>query len=183
MDGKKLFGDYKFAGRFRNNIAAVQEKDGKWKLINAAGSTVIDKSFSDVVLNEFDECAPLGYIFVKDGEKYRLYDYKMNRIGKFECDGAKAFAGGYAAFKSGDLWGFVDTEGKVVIEPQYEDAKSFSGSLGAIYGGGAWRLINSKGEVKINETFEDVGYMSDNGICFVKTKGYWSYLKFFYTGK
>ena len=183
MDGKKLFGDYKFAGRFRNNVAAVQNKDGKWQLIDATGSKIIDKTFSDVVLNEFDECAPLGYIFVKDGEKYRLYDYKMNRIGKFECDGAKAFAGDYAAFKSGDLWGFVDTEGKVVIEPQYEDAKSFSGSLGAIYGGGAWRLINSKGEVKINETFEDVGYMSDNGICFVKTKGYWSYLKFFYTGK
>ena len=183
MNGKKLFGEYQFAGRFRNNIAAVQEKDGKWKLINATGSTITDKTFTDVILNEFDECAPKGFIFVKEGEKYHLYNHKMERIGNFECDGAKPFAGDYAAFKSGELWGFVNTDGKVIIEAQYEDAKSFSGSMGAIYGGGTWRFINSKGEVVIKETFEDVGYMSESGICFVKTKGYWSYLKFFYTGK
>lgn len=183
MNGKKLFGEYQFAGRFRNNIAAVQEKDGKWKLINATGSTITDKTFTDVILNEFDECAPHGFIFVKEGEKYHLYNHKMERIGNFECDGAKAFAGDYAAFKSGELWGFVNTEGKIIIEAQYEDAKSFSGSMGAIYGGGTWRFINSKGEVVIKESFEDVGYMSESGICFVKTKGYWSYLKFFYTGK
>ena len=183
MNGKKLFGEYQFAGRFRNNIAAVQEKDGKWKLINATGSTITDKTFTDVILNEFDECAPKGFIFVKEGEKYHLYNHKMERIGNFECDGAKPFAGDYAAFKSGELWGFVNTDGKVIIEAQYEDAKSFSGSMGAIYGGGTWRFVNSKGEVVIKETFEDVGYMSESGICFVKTKGYWSYLKFFYTGK
>lgn len=183
MNGKKLFGEYQFAGRFRNNIAAVQEKDGKWKLINATGATVIDKAFNDVVLNEFDECAPRGFIFVKDGEKYHLYNHKMERIGNFECDGAKAFVGDYAAFKSGDLWGFVDTEGKIIIDAQYEDAKSFSNSMGAIFGGGSWRFINSKGEVIIQDTFDDVDYLSDNGICFVKMKGYWSYLKFFYTGK
>lgn len=183
LDGEVLFGDYQFAGRFRNNIAAVQEKDGKWKLINATGATVIDKTFSDVVLNEFDECTARGLIFVKDGEKYQLYNHKMERIGNFECDGAKAFIGDYAAFKSGDLWGFVDTEGKVTIEAQYEDAKSFSNNMGAIYGGGAWRFINPQGEVVIQETFEDVDYLSDDGICFVKTKGYWSYLKFYYTGK
>ena len=183
MNGKKLFGEYQFSGRFRNNIAAVQEKDGKWKLINATGSTITDKTFTDVILNEFDECAPKGFIFVKEGEKYHLYNHKMERIGNFECDGAKPFAGDYAAFKSGELWGFVNTDGKVIIEAQYEDAKSFSGSMGAIYGGGTWRFVNSKGEVVIKETFEDVGYMSESGICFVKTKGYWSYLKFFYTGK
>ena len=183
MDGKKLFGDYKFAGRFRNNVAAVQESDDSWKLINATGAVVSDKTFSDVVLNEFDECAPFGLIFVKEGEKYRLYNSMMERIGKFECDGAKAFAGSYAAFQSGDLWGFVDAKGKVVIEPQYENAKSFGGALGAIYGGGAWHLISKKGEVVAEETFEDVGYMSQSGICFVKTKGYWSYLDFFYKGE
>lgn len=183
LDGKELFGDYKFAGRFRNNVAAVQEKDGKWKLINAAGAAVIDKSFDDVVLNEFDECAPHGFIFVKDGGKYQLYNQKMERIGNFECDGAKAFAGDYAAFQSGDLWGFVDTEGKAIINAQYENAKSFSNGIGAVYGGGSWKFINPKGEVVVQETFEDVDYLSDTGICFVKSKGYWSYLKFFYTGK
>ncbi len=184
LDGNELFGDYKFAGRFRNGVAAVQEKNGDWKFINGTGKAVTDKTFSDVVLNEFDECAPRGFVFAKDGDKYYLYDYKeIKQIGDFSCDGAKAFVSDIAAFKSGDLWGFVDTTGKIVIEAKYEDAKSFSNQLGAIYGGGSWKFINSEGEVVIDETFEDVNYLSDIGICFVKTKGYWSYLKFYYTGK
>lgn len=183
LNGEKLFGEYKFAGRFRNNIAAVQEADGTWKLINAAGDTVTDKTFSDVVLNEADECAPRGLIFVKEDGKYHLYNYKMERIGSFECDGAKAFVDSRAAFRSGEKWGFVDTEGNVVIEPRYEDAKSFSCNMGAVCSGGAWNFIDPDGETVIKETFEDVGYLSDDGICFAKSKGYWSYLKFFYTGK
>lgn len=184
IDGKEAFGDYKFAGRFRNNVAAVQDNDGVWKLINGAGKTVTDKTFKDVVLNEFDECSAKGFIIAKEKDKYHIYDYKdIKQIGDFACDGAKSFVDGYAAFKSGDLWGFVNTDGKIVIDAKYEDAKSFSNSLGAIYGEGEWKLINPKGDIVINETFEDVNYLSDSGICFVKSQGYWSYLKFYYTGK
>lgn len=184
INGKELFGDYRFAGRFRNNVAAVQDKDGKWELINAEGAAVTDKKFTDVVLNEFDECAAYGYIFAKEKDKYHLYDYnKIEQIGDFFCDGAKAFAGDLAAFKSGELWGFVNNEGEVVIKPQYEDAKSFSNELGAVYGANSWKFINSNGEKVISEEFDDVGYLSDEGVCFVKTKGFWSYLKFYYTEK
>ncbi len=184
IDGKEAFGDYKFAGRFRNNVAAVQDKDGTWKLINGAGKTITDKTFKGVVLNEFDECAAKGFIIAKENNKYHIYDCKdVKQIGDFACDDAKSFVDGYAAFKSGDLWGFVDTDGKIVIDAKYENARSFSNSLGAVYGGGAWKLINPKGDIVIEKTFEKVGYLSDSGICFVKSKGYWSYLKFYYKGK
>ena len=76
-----------------------------------------------------------------------------------------------------------ENDGKIIIEPQYEDAKSFSNSMGAVKTSGGWVFINPKNEIVIQETFEDVDYLNDKGICFVKTDGYWSYLKMYYTGK
>ena len=182
INGNEMFEEYEFAGRFRNNVAAVMVSEGKWKLINGAGEAVTDKVFSDVVLNEFDECAAKGFIFAAVDGKYSLYDYKMNLISQdFVCDDAKPFVDDYAAFKQGDLWGFVDTEGNVVIEPVYEDAKSFSCGMGGVCSGGVWQFVNAQNEVVIDESFEDVDYLTEKGICFVKQDGYWSYLKMFYT--
>lgn len=181
INGKEHLDEYVFAGRFRNNIAAVQESEGKWKLIDGTGKPITDKTFADVILNEFDECAPKGLIIAKEKDKYHIYDMEAKKISDFSCDGAKAFVDKYAAFKSGDKWGFVNSEGKVIIEPQYEDAKSFSNNMGAVKVGEQWQFISPKNEIAIQETFEDVRYLSDKGICFVKSEGYWSYLKMYYT--
>ncbi len=183
INGKKVFGEYEFAGRFRNNVAAIQESEGKWKLIDGTGKPISNTVFSDVALNEFDECAARGFIIAKTGDKYRIYDLELNQISGFACDEAKPFVDDYAAFKKGDLWGFVGTDGKVIIEPKYEDAKSFSNGIGAVKSSGGWNYINAENEIVIQETFEDVSYLNDNGICFVKSDGYWSYLKMYYTGK
>ncbi len=185
IEGNAVFGEYAFAGRFRNNIAAVMEAEGKWRLIDGTGKPIVDTVFSDVVLNEFDECAPKGLIIAKTGDKYHIYDLKGKQVGDFACDDAKAFVDDYAAFKSGEKWGFVDATGKVIIEPQYEDAKSFSNAMGAVKRGVMWSFINAKNEIVIEEEFSDVSYLNDKGICFVKdVKGeYWSYLQMYYTGK
>ena len=132
LNGEKAFGDYQFAGRFRNNVAAVQDAEGHWSLINGLGERITETTFEDVVCNEFDECAPKGLILAKKDGKYHIYNLNVEQVGTFACDGAKAFVNDLAAFRQGDLWGYVDQEGNVVIEPQYEDAKSFSNGLGAV---------------------------------------------------
>ena len=183
IHGTEVFGDYAFAGRFRNNVAAVMVSEGNWKLIDGTGNPITDTTFSDVVLNEFEECAAKGFIIAKTGGKYHLYNLQAEQIGDFSCDGAKAFVDEYAAFRKGEQWGFVDTQGNVVIQPQYEDAKSFSNGMGAVKTEDGWVFINSQDEIVIQEAFEDVSYLNDKGICFVKADGYWSYLKMYYTGK
>ncbi len=185
INGKEVFGDYAFAGRFRNNIAAVKDANGKWSFIDGTGKAITDKTFEDVILNEFDECSPRNMIIAKENGKYHIYNGKLEKVGNFSCDYAKSFVNEkqYAAFKSGDLWGFVDAEGNVVIQPQYEDAKSFSNDMGAVKVDGQWNLINPKNEIIVEETFEDVGYLSDQGICFVKMRGNWGYLQMFYTAE
>lgn len=181
LDGEVVFGDYAYAGRFRNNIAAVQDSTGKWQLIDGTGKPIVDMTFTDVVLNEFEECAPKGLIIAQDGDKYHIYDTAGERVGNFGCDYAKAFVDQYAAFEKDGLWGFVDADGNVLIEPQYDDAKSFSNGLGAVMTSNGWSLVNSDNEVITQEYFEDLGYLSSKGVCFVKTRGYWSYITVYYT--
>ena len=181
--GEKKFGEYAFAGRFRNNVAAVMIEEGKWQLIGVDGKPVTDTVFEDVILNEYDECAPKGLIFAKSNGEYRLYNTKAEPIGKFTCDYAKAFVDGFAAFQKDGVWGFVDSEGKVVIEPQFEDAKSFSNGLGGALGFEGWTLIKSTGESVTDETFEDVDYLNASGVCFIKQNGYWSSIRMYYTGE
>ena len=67
VSGNEAFGEYEYAGRFRNNVAAVRESEGSWKLINGAGKAITDTVFEDVVLNEFEECASKGFIIAKTG--------------------------------------------------------------------------------------------------------------------
>ncbi len=183
LEGNKVFGEYEFAGRFRNNVAAVKEASGQWKLIDGTGKPITDTVFADVILNEFDECAPKGLIIAKTGEKYHIYNLQGKRVSDFSCDGAKAFVDDYAAFQLSGQWGFVSADGTVLISPQYDDAKSFSNSMGAVKNDEGWMFINPDNEIVIQETFEDCSYLSDEGICFVKSDGYWSYLKMYYTGK
>ena len=178
-----MFGDYLFAGRFRNNVAAVMVEEGKWMLINGTGTPITDQVFADVILNEFDECAPKGLIFAKVGNQYHLYDWQANRIGTFTCDYVKAFVDDYAAFQKDGMWGYVDAQGNIIIEPHYADAKSFSYTMGGVQVEGGWCFINAKDELVIDEIFEDVDYLNENGVCFVKKDGYWSYLQMYYTGR
>ena len=186
--GEAVLQQYNFAGRFKNGVAAVEESEGKWHLIDGAGNYIDNAVFSDVVLNDSDECAPGGMIIAATNGKYKIYhlsndksmNFSITEVEGFSCDGADAFAGEYAAFKSGSLWGYVDSDGKIVIEPQYEAAKSFSNGIAAVFSDSNWNFINSENKKVITENFEDASYLSDSGKCFIKKDGYWSYIEMYY---
>lgn len=180
MNGQAVFGDYLFAGRFRNNVAAVKEGENSWRLINAAGQPIVDTVFEDVILNEFDECAPKGLIFAKTNGKYNLYSMNGARIGDFSCDDARPFIETVTAFKSGDKWGFVDAAGVVKIEPKYDDAKAFSKGIAGVKQNEFWSFIDSEGNVVIEGDYEEAGHLGSNGMCFVKINGRWAVLKMYY---
>lgn len=183
ITGKELFGDYTFAGRFKNDVAAVKNSDDTWSVINTEGKVVAD-GFDDVIINDNNECSSRGVIIAKKNGAYHLYDYKtLKQIGDFSCENAKPIVRGPFAFEKDGKWGYADLDGNVVLEPQYDDAKSFSNGLASVNNGGSWQCINQKGEIVIDESFEEIGDLSDSGILFVKTKGHWCYLQFYYVGE
>ncbi len=184
LSGEKVFGEYKFAGRFLNGIAAVS--DGKnFTLINTDGKSISNIKFSDVKLSPSYDCTNAERIIAKTKGKYELYDLTLNKISTFSCDDMDYFIDdkSWAAFKSGEKWGFVDINGEIKIEPKYDEAKSFSNGLAAVRIGEEWVFINTKGKTVIKGDFTDAGYFDNNGRCFVKGELYWRILNLYYVAR
>lgn len=181
LNGNELFGNYKFAGRFANGVAAVQTEQG-WRIINIDGSDVIDKSFEDVKLSQTNDCSQSGIIFAKENGKYCMYDCDMNKISSIEFDDVDVFISkdDYAACEVNDVWGYVNSEGEIVIKPQYELAHSFANGLAGVKENDVWSFINTSNEVAIIGEFTDVNYFNNKGYCFVENETYWYYLRRLY---
>ena len=183
LAGEKVFGEYLFAGRFFDNLAAVQTAEG-WQVIDNTGKVVSPQSYEDIKLGLSYECCPGGIIFAKENGKYKMFDKSMNRVGSAEFDDCDAFlsADWLAAVKAGEKWGFVSSKGETVIEPKYDTAKSFSNGLAAVTEGEACSFINVNDEKIITGTFLEGGYFSAAGKCLVRNQTFWQPIERYYTG-
>lgn len=201
-NGEKISGDYIFASRFSNGVAAVQEKEGEWRLINTEFEYLTQDVYTDVKLNEARACVSGAVVFVNSGDKYTMlsvngYDaesggkVKLEAVKGFSCDDCDlpvdAATGSnngkeWFAYKSGGKWGYADCEGKVQIEPKFAAAKSFSnGYAGVSEDGEKWNFADTEGNVVIKTQATNVGYFSTDGICFVQfDSGYWTYIRMYY---
>lgn len=181
LQGNKLFGNYIFAGRFANGVAAVMTEEG-WQIIDTEGKPINDGYFEEIKLSQTNDCAQAGIIIAKSKGKYGLYDCEATKIAEIAIDDADVFLeqAGYAACKIGDKWGYMDYSGQIVIAPQYAEAKSFSNGLAGVKEDDVWSFINSENEIVITGEFSDVSYFNKKGYCFTKGEIYWQYLSRYY---
>lgn len=181
LTGKKVFGDYQFAGRFANGVAPVKTDKG-WFLINTDGKQIGSTVFEDIKLSQANDCSQSGVIVAKANGKYSLYDCGLKKISDYTFDDADVLINedSLLAIEKEGKWGFIDASGKVVIEPKYEAARSFSNGLAGVKDGEFWSFINEKNEKVITGEFNDVNYFNSKGNCFVKDDNYWFYLSRYY---
>lgn len=166
--GKKKFGEYDFAGTFKNGMAAV--KDGtKWKFINTEGKVKKECDWDEIVLDNKGYYINNDVIIAKKNEKYEMYNSKFKKIGKFQCDELDMSTDeGIFAFKVNEKWGFVNSEGKIIIKPEYDEALSFSNGLAAVCKNEKWGFITEDNKLVIDYAFDGADYFNDNGVCFIK---------------
>lgn len=168
--GDKQFGEYLFAGRFQNGVAAVQTAKG-WMLIDAKEKKVSDAVYQAICVNKDGSYQMLDVMLAKKEGSYHLFDKKEKQIGDFICDDVDVMTqDGIFAFQKNGKWGFADKDGKEIIKAHYEKAKSFSNGLAAVCSGGKWGFINEKDELVIPCEFVDADYFSDTGCCMVQTR-------------
>ena len=165
---EKQFGEYEMAGTFQNGKAAVKD-DKNWVLVNKKGKEV-SKKFEEIVLDYLGNYLADDLMLAKDKGTYGIYDKDEKLLCKLDCDDVDILTSDklIAVSKNGK-WGFVNEEGKKIVDFVYEEAKSFSCGLAAIKKDGKWGFIDPKGNVVIECQFSDAGYMSENGICPVRT--------------
>lgn len=180
--GEKVFGEYIFAGRFREGYAAVQTEQG-WTIINQEGQVVFDKYFEDIKYGPSYESITNGCFFAKSNGKYSLYDISGNKISSVEFDDCDIFIdkNSYAAVSIDGKWGFIDLTGEIKIECKYASAKSFSNGLAFVVDQSNGAFLNSSGSVVITGDFTDGLYFNDKGICLVKGETFWQPIQRYYT--
>lgn len=182
LSGEKMFGEYLFAGRFREGYAAVQTKEG-WTIIDTEGKPVIDKYFDDIKYGPSYESVTEGLFFAKEGEKYSIYNIKGERASNLEFDDCDIFINkdSYAAVSVDKKWGFVNLKGEMVIDCQFNSAKSFSNGLAFVSTKEGGAFINTDGTVVITGNFVDGDYFNDKGMCLVKGEAFWQPIQRYYT--
>ena len=184
LEGEKLFGEYEFAGRFKDSIAPVRTGQG-WQVIDESGHPVNDEVFEDIKLGGSDECCCGGVVFAKKSGKYYMYDSSLSKISDESFDDCDVFIedGGLAAVKFGDKWGFIDSTGKIIIEADFDTAKSFSNGLAAVNKGKECFFIDKSGEKIIVGKFVEGNYFNENGLCMVKNETFWQPITRYYVEK
>lgn len=184
QNGNKLFGDYLFAGRFREGVAAVQTEKG-WQIINTSGEKISDKVFEEVRLGPSYECCIGGRILAKENGSFSVYDAKLEKVSQSLFQDCDVFLSedGYAAVEINGKWGFVDRAGELVIPAEYDDAKSFMNGLAAVKKDGVVSYISPSGEAVLTGEFKECGYFNAHGICVAKNDAYCTVIERYYFGK
>lgn len=163
----KQFGEYEFAGKFQDGVAAVKT-GGKWLLVDTKGNTV-HEFHGQIILDYAGRFMLNKRILVKTAEnEYSVYNEKYELVARIECSDADICTeDGLIAVCQNGLWGFANTAGEMVIQPQYQQARSFSNGVAAVCKDGLWGFIDAGGNLVIDYQFYEVGYMDVTGTCAV----------------
>ncbi len=105
---------------YRNGVVFVKE-NGKYYMIDGAGTKISDKAFDDVVT--FAAVEPTA---VKIGNLWGFVDNTGTLIIEPRYDDAKAFSNGLAPVKIENVWGYITINNELVIPAKYEDAINFT---------------------------------------------------------
>ena len=197
---EKVSGDYFYAGRFCNGVAAVQKEEGKWILINKNFEQITKDVYEDIKLNTAEECVAGGIILAKTNGKYNILNVSYNDDApedvsvkvnsKFSCDNcylpvdATVSSNGgmeWFAFKQNGKWGYADSSGSVKVKPQFSLAKSFSNGFAAVSDGQTWDFIDESGKVVMDLGLTNASFFNSQGYCFVKfMDGFWTSIRMYF---
>ena len=180
LDGNILIEGLQYAGCFQDGKAVIQDQEGRWALIDREGKICSDY-FEEIKVDYIGRYLFGDNIIAKKNEVYNIYNSSLDKeVKHLEASSVDIpVSDGLAAYCDNGKWGFIDSEGDIVIEPEYENARSFSGGFAGISQGDRWGFINQDNAVVVECQFYDVGYVSDEGACYVSdTTDYYELLKF-----
>ena len=182
LTGEKVFGDYLFAGRFRDGYAAVQTKQG-WTIIDSAGNPVFEKFFEDIKCGSSYESVTNGCFFGKENGVYSLYNINGEKISDLKFENCDVFVNkdSYAAVCVDGKWGFLNVDGELVINCQFDSAKSFSNGFAFVTSAENAFFVDVDGNKAISGDFKEGDYFNENGLCLVKGDAFWQPIQRYYT--
>ena len=164
-------GTYENILLFDDRFIGVQDKSGKYGIINNNKQLIVDYQYCNIMgVGE-------GVARVLDFEKkYHFINYQGKVISNMPFSDALDFNGGFAAVKNNGKWGFINTSGDLVINYQYDNVMDgFSSGIVAVEKNESWYYINTSGESVFQDHFDSAKRFSE-GLAGVKKNGKWGFI-------
>lgn len=147
-------------------------------LYNRLAKIVIDKYFSDIMIDETNKLIKVSALsdnsFSMFSAKKGWYDFSGKEIIPVAYE-TQVLSAGYAfheglwCYEKDNLQGYMDTKGNTVIQPQFESATDFNNGLAAVRKSATdqYGYINVKGEFAIKPQFYTPGDFDEAGYALV----------------
>lgn len=175
IDKDVLDVNYSFYNNYINAIKQgripVENKGGKWGIIDKEGKYVINPQFSEIIPDGD------GYVFKADGS-WGWCDSEGKYVINPQFGNVRPFNGRdlTPAFDDGaDLWGLIDREGRWQVNPQFSRIDPFMPNGLAIASGNdteVFGLINDAGEWVVNPQFKELVYFGRNDRLIARDDSY-----------
>lgn len=167
--------NYSFYNNYINAIKQgripVENKGGKWGIIDKEGKYVINPQFSEIIPDGD------GYAF-RNGDTWGWCDSEGKYVINPQFGNMRPFNGRdlTPAFDDGaDLWGLIDREGRWEVNPQFGRIDTFMpNGLAIAYDNDTetFGLINDAGEWVVNPQFKELVYFGCNDRLIARDDSY-----------
>ena len=172
---------WKFAERFHNGLAVVENDCRQWGFIDKTGREVISCEYENI--HPFEE--ELAYFEEEDGDTFGFIDRKGNKVipcihrnftTSYEDEYRHDFSCGVAIVRN-ELYrfGYIDKQGSAITPIVYTWVSPFREGLGAVRKGGFAGFIDATGATIIPFIYSAVKSFS-NGLAPVKKDEKWGYI-------
>ncbi|MBS1580551.1 MAG: WG repeat-containing protein [Bacteroidetes bacterium] len=163
-DGKFIINpQFKQAFTFTDDIALIQNTEGKFGFIDATGKIVVTAAYKDAT-GFSDGLAAV----VKENQKIEYIDKTGKTVLNLDAniETAEAFVDGIALVELNGKKSYIDKTGKVTIANQFDNSYRFSNGLALIrqkvkedykYG-----YIDKTGKIVINPQFDDASFFNED---------------------
>ncbi|MEG1574703.1 MAG: WG repeat-containing protein [Bacteroidales bacterium] len=168
--GKKIVPPiYYGATRFSEEVASVEDMNGKWGYIDKTGEVIIPALYDEA--SSFRE----GLAVVRTGDRYGVIDKKGQYKVKPVYENLVPDGEIYMASEKG-VWGWCDNSGKWIIKPEYKSIYPFYVSeLAPVMIDGRWGYVNRAGKVQIKRQFDEA-YPFVGELALVKIGVYYGFI-------
>lgn len=150
---------------FMNELAAVQNDNGKWGYVNSVGNKMIDYNFEYAFPFTKNKLA-----LVKYNGKYGFIDRDSHFVIKPIYDEAISFDDGIAICLKDGVYGGINKKGEEVIEFKYSNIVPFENDYAIAVLNGNYGIINRNGETVVDFKYEVIDQVNEKYFRYLKNQ-------------